>query len=70
MPLWTNTGFLFALAALQNDNGEPSNQSSSVHYSIVAPVILDDVPQVMFTVIEKQPNLAVCVRQEYLQGQT
>ena len=32
----------------------------------VSPVILDDVPQVMLTVIKQQPNFSVCVGKEHL----
>ena len=33
---------------------------------ISSPVILDDVPQVMLTVIKQQPDFSVCVREEDL----
>ena len=32
----------------------------------VSPVILDDVPQVMLTVIKQQPDFTVCVGKKHL----
>ena len=32
----------------------------------VSPVILDDVPQVMLTVIKQQPDFSVCVGKKHL----
>ena len=59
MPLWTSTGFLLALAAL-------SKKWILLIDIISSPVILDDVPQVMLTVIKQQPDFSVCVREEDL----